>query len=76
MCAVGMRFVASLCRDGVSWSMCMCGGCSKGGKVLEVCSVGRVCGDVIKYVYAASGRGEVHHDVCERNVTRRVRGSE
>lgn len=44
--------------------------------MLEVCSVGRVCGDVIKYVYAASGRGEVHHDVCERNVTRRVRGSE
>lgn len=76
MYAVDMRFVASLCRDGVSRSMCVCGGCTKGGRVLEVCSVGRVCGDVIKYVCAASGRGEVHHDVCERNVTRRVRGSE
>lgn len=54
----------------------MCGGCSKGGRVVEVCSVGRVCGDVILYVYTASSRGEVHCYVCERKVTRRVRGSE
>ena len=25
-------------------------------------------------MHAASGRGEVHHDVCERKMIRRVRG--
>lgn len=54
----------------------VCGGCSKGGRVVEICSAGRVCGDAIQYVYTASGRGEVHHYFCERKMTRRVRGSE
>lgn len=52
----------------------VCGGCSKEGRVVEVCSVGRVCGDVMRYMHAASGRGEACHDVCERKI-RCLRGS-
>lgn len=62
--ACGGHEVCCICVEMVCHGVYVCGGCGKGGRVVEVCSVGRVCGDVIQYVYAASGRGEVHHDVC------------
>lgn len=50
-------------------------GCSGGGRVAVICSVGRACGDVTHYVCATSGRAEMHQDICERKMTRHVRGS-